>query len=215
VKIISIIVFLYIFPSKSICQSFWSPSIIIGSGITKIDLSESNSQFNYFDYSYPMGYLIGFENKINIIKKFYLSNSLYFKNERAKSYFTPGAAVLSPFLKYSSYYLRLSSLLGIETLKEIDILFGIDIGKKNNITIKMYDHNGKYSERLKLSELPKYDASLCIGLRKNLKIKKQKYHIDLKYLYGLTEYKLGSKEVGYIPNPTKNMSLQFEFGSKF
>jgi len=215
VKVILILCFLFILRLDSFGSSIWSPSVIIGTGITKIDLSEPDNQFYYFDYSYPFGYLLGFENKINATNRIYISNSIYFKNEKAKMYFIPGARVKSPFLEYSSHYIRFSSLLGFEIINKIDFLIGYDIGKRNNITIKIFDHDGNHSERLKLSNLPKYDNSLCTGIRRNFIIKNRKYHIDIKYLFGLTEYKFGSKKMGWIANPTKNMNLQLEIGSKF
>jgi hypothetical protein len=120
----------------------------------------------------------------------------------------------SPYIDYTSNYIRFSSMLGIKVFNSINLLVGIDVGRKINVNIDIRS-KGEHCWCLKPNYIPNFDYAICYGIGKYINIRKMNYIIELKYLYGLTEYKFCSDEEGCIPNPTKNQGMQLELGYKF
>jgi len=174
---------------------------------------KSDRLHSYFDYSYPLGYSISVGNDNKIIRNLYLSSNLYFKHNKAKMYYN-SAGGNAPYVDYTSNYIRLSSLLGIKIFNSVDLLVGIDIGRRINVNIDIQSE-GENCWHLKPDYIPNFDYALCYGIGKHIKIGNMNYIIEMEYFDGLTEYKFCSDEEGCIPNPTKNQGLQLELGYRF
>lgn len=207
-----LVISMALFFSKISAATYFSPSIIVGTNINKIYGADKYSKSDFTDYSYPIGFVFGISNENKICQNLYISNDLCFENRKSKMFFRPAASVLWPYLKYNANYITLSSSLGLTITNIVDVLVGIDMGRLINYRIDVYDHDGSSIEKFKVGNFPNYDISLCLGIKKDISVRKQTYSITLKYLYGLKKYKLCSKRVGCLPNPTKNYGFQLNFG---
>jgi len=192
-------------PNKVLGSKYFSPSFKIGINANRF----SNDSKSYDEFSYPLGYLVGLSNETKISNQVYISNSLYYKCKQSKSH----ADVLSGGggidYKYTSKYIRFSNIFGFKIINIADLLIGYDIGKMLTVDIDIKEVRNKYEKFEK--NHPKFDSALCFGLGKDLIIRNHEYKIELKYLYGLSEYKYHC-DLGTLPHPVRHHGLHIELG---
>ena len=186
------------------CYGFENSSFWIKSGINSGLISNPKDQ--YSAYSYPLGFNLGFSADTKILENLFITNSIHYKNKKAKSYVDIPTGCAPITLKYNSQYIRFSSLIGINIHNQINLLIGYDIGRLIDLNMTFI---GCTVDKLKPIKPPKFDNVLCFGVEKKLNIKQQHFKIDLKYFYGLNKYKL--KYVN-LPENSRHNGLQLEIG---
>ncbi|NPE27325.1 hypothetical protein HNV12_04970 [Methanococcoides sp. SA1] len=194
-------------PNKVLGSKYFSPSIKIGINANRF----SNDSKSYDEYSYPLGYLVGLSNETKISNQVYISNSLYYKYKQSISHvhIVAGGGGNVFDYKYTSNYIRFSPIIGFRIFDNTAILIGYDIGKMLTVDIDMEDVRNNYENFQK--NHPDFDSALCFGVAKDLKIRNNNYKIELRYLYGLTEYKYHC-DLGTLPHPVRHHGFHIELG---
>lgn len=202
---------LIIFPITVYCSDLFSPLVKIGVNINRMEHQEPTETNKYFDYVYHPGFIIGISNETMILKKFYINNSLYWQYTKSQMSHIPAAGYIPiDIFKFNS--LRFSMLLGFKIYDIIDLLMGVDFGRLTKLNIKVYEHDWSNGWNYVPDNFLKFDTALCFGLGKGFRIFQQEFKVELKYLYGLTEYIYFSDNLGSLPGPTRNHNLQLELG---